>query len=306
MPFDPTQVTTLIRGRGPRRPIKVQQLTQHEAKQEALRLSNAGLVGADSKIRVLIDVMSSTGIVPQQYLQDFLPMQERSLRRYREKTILQRVPIPPSLVPCLPTRTYFLYALGMVGLELATLIHGRTPSGYIESEHDTISHDVLCNVVYHALYHGVRVLDYAAVLYNRYEATIHDYKGKALLEPDAMVVLKHATHPRQVYLIEYHHEDFGRRAESKVLKYERVLREYPELWQSKWQTSVPPTVLVVWTHKAVGAGYRKYFDERRRAVLPLRARWLGKPLQAFTQKQTVLVWEDLGAAQPKARLIPPV
>jgi hypothetical protein len=85
-----------------------------------------------------------------------------------------------------------------------------------------------------------------------------------------------------------------------------VLRDHPDLWHTKWQTTEPPTVLAVWTHNAVGTGYRKYFDERRRDNLRLHAHWLGKPLQAFIDKQTVLVWEDLGVGQPKARLIPPV
>ena len=305
MPYDPSNATTTVRARGAGKPLHIEPITQYEARQAATLLIQRGLVQPRMKVRSLIDLMSSAGILPEAQLEDLLNVTDRSIRRYRLKHLLQRVLVPPAIVNYMPFGARYAYVLGAVGIELALQVHGMTATGYLESEYDKVSHDLLCNLVYYALHNGVQVLDYSAVLYSRYEATIRDFRGKALLEPDAMVVLKHKNKPRQVFLIEYHHEDYGSRAEGKVLKYERVLREEREAWQSKWQTSEPPTVLAVWTHKAVGTGYRTYFEERRRKHIGLQARWLGKPLQAFTERQTVLVWEDLVAAQPKARLVHP-
>jgi hypothetical protein len=303
MPYDPSenQQASLPRGNG--KPLKTTQLTQYEARQEALQLLHEGVLGKRSKARALIALMNSAGIVTAAHLKELLNVNERSLRRYREKNYLERVLISPALESFLPPQTYFVYALGMVGIELATLIHGRTPTGYIEAQQDKVSHDLLTNLVYYHLYKGVKPLGYTAILYSRYEATIHDYKGKPLLEPDAMIVLKHPTRARQVYLMEYHHEDFGRRTAGKVVKYDNVLRDHPDEWQAKWQTPTPPTVLVIWTHKAVGTGYAKYFAEQRTYNAQPLARWLGKPLQAFLNKQTVLLWDNLGTGTSNEALI---
>lgn len=303
MPYDPTQNQTISLPRGNGKPLKTTQLTQYEARQEALQILHKGSLGKRSKARALIALMNSAGIVTAAQLKELLSVDERSLRRYREKNYLERVLIPPSLEPLLPAQTHFLYALGMVGIELATLIHGRSPTGYIEARQDKVSHDALANLVYYHMYKGVKPLGYSAILYSRYEATVHDYKGKPLLEPDAMIVLKHPTKARQVYLVEYHHEHFGTRVSNKVVKYDNVLRDYPEEWQSKWQTTTPPTVLVVWTHKAVGSGYAKYFAEQRNYSAQPLSRWLGRPLQSFLDKQTVLLWENLGKATPNEPLI---
>ena len=304
MPYNPTQPQATVRPRGIGKPIKVNPLTPYEARQAALQLLHEGALARHSKARALIALMNSAGIVPGLYLEELLGVNERSLRRYREKNFLARVAFPPALAPLLPPHTHFLYVLGMVGIELATLIHGMTPGGYIEAEQDKVSHDVLCNLVYFHLYHGGKPLGYSAILYNRYEATVRDYKGKALLEPDAMVVLEHPTKARQVFLIEYHHETFGRRAAGKVLKYENVLHDHQEDWQAQWQTSDLPTILSVWTHKAVGTGYRKYFENQRHQALQPQGRWLGKPLQAFLDRQTVLLWENLGTGNPYDALLP--
>lgn len=303
MPYNPNPTITTLRVRGPRRPVKVQQMTPHEAEQEAYRMIQAGLVEKHSKTRALIDAMSSAGILPPEYLQELIRVNGRTLRRYREKSLLERVAIPPLLVGYFPPKTHFFYTLGMVGIELATQLNGMTPTGYLEAKQDKISHDVLCNLVYYHLYRGVKPLGYSAVLYNRYEATVHDFKGKPLIEPDAMVVLEHPTKPRQVLLLEYHHEHFSSRSANKVMKYEGIFRDRPDLWQTKWQTTQAPTILVVWTHNAVATGYRRHFEERRTEHMSVQAQWLGKPLQTFVDKQTVLLWENLGTGQAQDRLL---
>jgi hypothetical protein len=303
MAYNPTHSNQTLKPRGAGKPVISTPMTANEAKQEAQFQLRRGLLQPRMKRRALIDLMSSAGVLPAEHLQELLSINERSVRRYREQHLLDRIVVPPALSPWFPLKTRYLYTLGMVGMELATQIHGMTPTGYIEAKQDKISHDVLCNLVYYHLYRGVKPLGYAAVLYNRYEATVHDFRGKPLLEPDAMVVLEHATKPRQVFLIEYHHEHFSSRSAGKVMKYEGIFRDRPELWQATWQTMQAPTILVVWTHNAVAMGYRRHFEERRTEHMSRHGQWLGKPLQAFLDKQTVLLWENLGTGQPQDRLL---
>jgi hypothetical protein len=302
MPYNPITTLKKVTPKGPGKPVKVLQLSQYEAKQEATRMIQAGLVRKHSKTRALIDVMSSAGILPSEYLQEFMGVNERTLRRYREKSLLERVSVPATLEKLVPPKTHFFYALGVVGIEVAAQIHGMVPLGYTEAVQDKVSHDVLCNMVYYALYRAVQALGYTAVLYSRYEATVHNHNGKPLIEPDAMVVMEHDTKPRQVFLIEYHHEHFSSRVKDKVLKYEAVLQDYPKEWQSKWQSKEPPTMLVVWTHRAVGTGYTLCFDERRQRSTT-QSRWLGKPLQSFLDKQTPLLWDNLTTGTPNDGLL---
>jgi len=253
-------------------------------------------------MREVIRLLSTAGILPGPTIMEFVGVTERSLRRYRHAHLLERIEIPERLRSIYPADT-IVYGLGSVGQVVGEILYNLIPIGYVEAKQDRVSHDLLCNLVYYALHKGLKPLGYQAGWYSKYEATIHDRDGRPLLEPDALVIADHPTKRSQCFLVEYHHEDFGRRAESKVLKYERVLRDHPETWQAQWQTTEPPTVLVVWTHKAVGTGYRKYFEQRRSEAMTTQSRWLGKPLQTFLEKQTVLLWDNLTTGQANDRLL---
>lgn len=284
------------------RPRRVTRLSAAEARQEALYLLRKGRLHEGTKLRNIVRLLSTAGVLPSTTIADLTGISERTMRRYRQTQVLEQIEVPERILPLYPPATR-LYALGPIGQMVGEILYNLIPIGYIEATQDHVSHDLLTNLVYYHLYKGVKPLGYTAILYSRYEATIHDYKGKPLLEPDAMIVLEHPTRARQVYLVEYHHEDFGRRTAGKVVKYDNILRDHPEEWQSKWQTPTPPTVLAVWTHKAVGTGYAKYFAEQRTYRAQPLARWLGKPLQSFLNKQTVLLWENLGTATPNEALI---
>lgn len=300
MPFRPFTTEAPAPHHG--RPPSVTRLGPTEARQEALYLIRQGLFAEGTKMRGTIQLLSTAGVLPGQTLRDLAGLAERTVRRYRQIHLLDRIEVPEKLHPIYPAGT-LLYALGPVGQMVGEILYDLIPIGYVEAKQDRVTHDLLCNLVVCALCKGLKPLGYQTGWYSKYEATIHDKEGRPLLEPDAMVIATHPTKPSQTFLIEYHHEDFGSRAEGKVLKYERLLRDHRRDWQPKWQTEVPPTILVVWNHTAVGTGYRTHFEGRRRQTLSVQGRWLGKPLRAFLDKQTVLLWENLGTGQPQDRLL---
>lgn len=303
MPYNPGHTNAQVNVRGSGKPVKVQLLTPYEARQAAMRLLRTGMVQRRTKYRALIDLLSSAGILPSLYLEELLGLTSRSVRRYREKSLIERIGLPAALEPFVPTGTHFLYTLGPVGLHLAEMVHGMTPTGYSEALQDKVTHDVLCNTVYYSLYRQMQPLGYNAILYSKYEATVHDLNGKPVLEPDALIRLEHASKPPQVFLLEYHNEHFGSRVEEKILRYERTLREQESEWRSTWQVEEVPTVLAVWTHRPVGVGYAVTLQRRREQGISGRARWLGKPLQALLDKQTLLLWDNLTTGQPNDRLL---
>jgi hypothetical protein len=300
MPYEPFTTESVAYHRG--RPLNVLRMTQAEARQEAMHLLRQGRLQEGTKMRSTIQLLSTAGILPSTTIADLVGVSERTMRRYRRSHLLDRIEVPRRLSAIYSTDTV-LYALGPVGQMVGEILYDLIPIGYIGAKQDHVSHDLLCNLVYYAVCKGIKPLGYKAKWYSKYEATIHDREGRPLIEPDAMVIATHPSKPSQTFLIEYHHENFGRRAEGKVLRYEQIFREFREEWQFKWQTKDAPTLLVVWTHNAVGKGYRKHFEERHTKQMGLYGQWLGKPLQAFIERQTVLLWENLGTGQLQDRLL---
>jgi hypothetical protein len=284
------------------RPLRVTRMTPAEARQEALYLLRQGRVAEGTKIRATIQLLSTAGVLPSDTIADLVGVSERTMRRYRKTQLLDRIAVPERLNAIYPADT-IVYALGPIGQMVGEILYDLIPIGYIEAKQDRVSHDLLCNLVMDAVSKGVRSLGYRAEWYSKYEATLHDRDGRPLIEPDAMVLVTHATKRPQTLLIEYHHEHYSRRGESKVMKYERILRENKSEWQTKWQTQEAPTILVVWKHNAVGNGYHKHLEERRMEEMSIQGRWLGKPLQAFLEKQTVLLWDNMGTGQSQDRLL---
>lgn len=274
---------------------KVVQISPYEAKQQALYLLRSNRLNPGTILSNVIDLLATAGVYPEDQLMELTTASRRTLQRYRKKGYLDLVVTPHKLTKLFKEKLK-IYCLGPIGLALAELRHGLVPTGYLKQGTDRITHDVLCNKVYYHLYQAARQVGYSAILKGKYEATIHSRTGQPILEPDSMVILakeeenNEASGKEQIFLIEYHNEDFGSRAAEKVRKYEDIYRE--KLYR-QWHTLKMPPILVVTTHRAVAVGYKETIDTRRGGA-GINCTYLIKSLRTFLdQSQSPLVWLNL-------------
>ena len=268
------------RGKQPKRP----EITPHQAKQEAVRLLSEHRLStmADQVIKAL----ATGGVLTSDQLHRIADVSLRSLQRYQRRYLLNRLPILADELTALgladEPAALRLYTLGPVGLEIARLRHKHVPTGYIGYGTHFIIHDVLTNEVVLRLADLAAARGYELLWSSKYEATVHDERGKPVLEPDALVVFTRGEERRH-FTIEFHNEDHGLRARQKVDRYERVYRD--GRWRDEWETDEMPRVLVVFTHKVVGRGSSRKRGSQggyQNAVALARSRgsrcvFLGKP-----------------------------
>ena len=145
MTYDPEKHTTLDQ-RGTGRPASVPKISTYEAKQEALLMIRRGLMRPSSKIYQTCALVGTAGVLTQENLLELGHISERTLRRYRLKGILDLVPAPRKIIELLGNER--IWTLGPIGLQLSKIQLELVPTGYLESQIDNISHDVLCNNVY--------------------------------------------------------------------------------------------------------------------------------------------------------------
>ena len=290
MTFNPElDISNKKRGIGRLAPVR--KITTYEAKQEALHMLRSGQVKAKTKLRSVLMLLGTTGVLLEEQLLDLTGVSERTLRRYRQKSLLDVVPTPIKLTNLLSEERR-IWTLGPIGTALTEMLHGQglIPTGYLSSRLDRATHDVLCSLVYYHLYCAAKQKGYTAILKSKYEATLHNRKGQPVLEPDAMVILRQPEMDDLLFTIEYHNEDFASRAAEKVRKYENI---YQDGLYTQWQTKKMPPILIVTTHRAVAVGYKEIIDTRLTGA-GVRCTYLIKPLRTFLDKtQSPLVWLNL-------------
>ena len=289
MTYDPDK-TSEAKKRGAGRLADVPKISTYEAKQEALLMIRRGRFSPKTKLYHVVALLGTTGVLIQEHLLILCKISERSLRRYREQGLLDMVPTPRAIQERFGDKR--IWTLGPIGQQLARLHLELVPTGYLESQIDNITHDVLCNLVYVKTYQTARRNGYTAILKSRYEASLKDFRETQILQPDAMIILRHETTGEEKhFVVEYHNEDFSSRAAEKIKKYEHVYRE--GYWQDQWHLDKFPPILIVTTHRAPALGYRKDITLRQKGV-GVRCTYLIKPLRTFLDgSQSPLVWLDL-------------
>ncbi len=166
---------------------KMSTITPYEAKQQALLMVRKGRYKPGSKLDKVIQLLSTGGVFLEEQVIELTGAKKRTLQKYRKKGYIDLLPAPLKLSELISKPR--VYALGPIGLALAELQNKLVPTGYLKSSYDRVTHDVLCNVVYYHIYKAAKQMGYVAILKGKYEATIHNRKGQATLEPDSMIIL---------------------------------------------------------------------------------------------------------------------
>lgn len=271
---------------------KIIKISAYEAKQEAVHLIRSNRVRPGTILSNVVDLLAEAGVLTEDQLMETTNASRRTLQRYRQKGYLD-VAIASDIVMSLFEKNNLkIYCLGPIGLAIAEIKHGLVPKGYIQEKTDLVTHDLLCNQVYYHLYEESASHKYVAILKGKYEATLHDQKGKPILEPDAMIVLRHeVTGEEKVFLVEYHNEDFSSRAAGKVRKYEYIY-EHAD-WRDRWNVETFPTILISTTHLAPAHGYKEDIDQRKRGM-GVKCRYMIKSISKLMSGEGGrLRWVDL-------------
>lgn len=260
MPYDPTRQSK-IKKSGTGRLAVIPKINAYQAKQEALHMIRRGRMKPTSKLYNVVGLLGTAGVLPEADVIELGLVTKRTLNRYRKDAILDVIPTPPLIGQELDPKQ--LWALGPVGLQLAKIQFELVPTGYLESKIDNVSHDVLCNCLYTQLHKATKNTEYTAILWNRYEVSLVDYKGVPYLQPDGMITLK-GNGKVGHFLLEYHNEDWGGRASEKIKKYENLRgNNYTKVeWRDQWQLEKFPPILVIARHKAVATGYKEAVEQR--------------------------------------------
>ncbi len=293
MTYNPEKNTSDTRGIG--RPASVPKISTYEAKQEALLMIRRGLVKPSSKVYQTCGLLGTAGVLAQEHLLELGNISERTLKRYRQKGILDLVPAPAKIYDLLGAER--VWALGPIGIQLSKIQLELVPTGYLESEIDNISHDVLCNYVYVKIQRAATQMGYTAILKSRYEASIKDFRNTQILQPDAMIILRHKkTREDKVFVVEYHNENYSSRAAEKIKKYEHVYQE--GYWRNQWHSGSFPPILIATTHLAPATGYEREIKKHLRGA-GLKCTYLVKSLRTLLDdSQSPLEWVDLEKKRP--------
>lgn len=282
------------RRKQPGRIALLRDLTPHEARQEAeQRVRTRSYSEAQ---RGAIQLLGACGVVRLDLFRRRLKLAERTVRKYRTLRLIDLVELPQALNTLFQDDLHQAVVLGPVGLALAEMEERMVPRGYLSSPQDRISHDLLCSLVCLRLMDAFLQQGHEVILHGRYTATVLDDEGRPVLEPDALLEVKAAQGPRHLFVVEYHHEDYGGRAMGKVSKYEEIWwhHDHGRRWcRRAWRATQMPTVLVAWTHRAVGTGYHEAIQTRK-AGRGLENTYLGKPLSSFLAGDPPLLWRDFG------------
>ncbi len=157
-------------------------------------------------------------------------------------------------------RSMILYTLGPVGIEISKERHGVSPpTGYLSYPLERTSHDLVMNEIVLQIAGQAMENGWRTVWVSKYEATLYNEDGAAILEPDAMLRLT-KDGDELVYLFEFHNEDKSTRAHSKVRKYETAA-SLENLWAQAWEVEEFPPLVAVFRKPIVGTGYNEAVRE---------------------------------------------
>jgi len=260
-------------GRRPKRAA----VSQQQARQIARSISPSPLT------RSVIDALATAGILTLRQLQVLTDISGRHLRRLHQQYVVDRLQLDPEtqsrLAELLDANRSecIVYFLGPVGLEIVKVAGRTAPSGYTGFGTARIIHDVLAAEVVIRLSRDFQAAGWETLWLGRHDASVLDERGRVVLEPDALLILRKGEKEVR-FVLEFHNEpQGGYRAAEKVERYERVYRDGH--WRESWQTDTMPPILAVFIHSGVGKGYMNAVQAQSR--LGLRNRFLGKSWEEF-------------------------
>ncbi len=254
--------------------VDLSQITPQQAKTEARHVLSGGL--SPMAWRAL-DLLASGGVLSAQRL----GVAERTLRKWAQMRLLDRLAFSEQtlqqhlLTFGLEDAHPVLYALGPVGVEIATQRHDVPPpvgyQGYLLSR---VLHDVIVGEIVLRLAEAIGVRDWKVEWLGKYEGALTDKAQKqVILEPDALIRFRKGN-DEHAFLIEYHNEDKQTRAAMKVEKYEAAFSEGN--WRQRWEVEKFPPVLAIFWQPIVGAGYKNAVEGKR-----LNCTYYGKTLKTL-------------------------
>jgi hypothetical protein len=210
------------------------------------------------------------GVVALMHYQELLRIAPRTIRKYGELGLLERL---PDRTPKLrkiglkePTADLRLYTLGPVGHAMAELEAITAPSGY-HALVDRVTHDFLATHVVVKFLLAAQARGFDWEWRNRYQATVQFEYGKESIEPDAALRLSKVGEKQpRVFLLEFHNEDHSKRVAGKLFRYYRVHEGRTLKSVHPWWGVPHPTLLAVSPYPApVNAYFYAFTDPENHA-----------------------------------------
>jgi hypothetical protein len=266
--------------------------TPQQIRLEALQVLRRGL--SPQRWRVL-DLLAIGGVLSVAQCQ----VSYRALRKYAQEQLLDRLPYTVNDlkqamddygIPGSNDTDTLLYTLGSLGIEIARQRHGHPPpTGYLGYTLQRTLHDVVRNEIVLRLAHYAESLGWSVRWLGHAESTLIK-DGEAILEPDALLILRHEQQEK-AFLLEFHNEDKQIRAYEKVRRYEAAYAT--QLWQSQWGLAVFPHVLAVFTLPIIADGYQNAIREREQ----VHGHYDGKLLAGILDNNRLGEWTNIATGQ---------
>ncbi|GEM_PF-842513 len=275
-------------------------VTTNQAEQVAFQKLRSGL--SEQQI-AMIDNLGQGGVMTAHQLQAVTGLSYARLKQSQSELLLDRVRLLPDLHPqrlidsglveASDKSGAMVYTLGMVGMALAKqrlAPYKPAPSGYIGFNGTRIIHDLMVNEIVLRMGKRAAELGWQLQWIHKQRASVFDEKGNAMIEPDALLLLRHpATQIERMLALEYHNEDRGARAKMKVDKYHQTFLS--NRWNEGWDTKTMPAVAAVFRNDFVGQDYFACVKEAT-TKNGLKVRFIGKSLSDMLSLNADEGWVD--------------
>ena len=277
-------------------------LTPQQIKMEAANILTGGLTAGNWRT---MDFLATGGIISAKNLFGT----DRTLRSLAQMRLLDRLSLDIHDVRVafsevgLPAgdEDTSLYMLGPIGVEIASIRHGVVPpSGYQAYTPMRIMHDIATNEIVLRLAEIIGKRGWTVDWLGKYEATLSDKAGKALLEPDAVIRFRKDGEDGGdgAFVLEYHNEDWQTRASFKVDRYEKAILEGN--WREQWEVESFPPVLVSFLKPIVGAGYQNATKGKKLGCV-----YYGKTFKSVLEGN-LDEWVNIGKGMKREKILPAV
>lgn len=274
-------------------------MSPQQIKIEAGRILSGGL---SPRVWRILDLLSTGGVLPVSRLP---ALNERKMRQWAQIRLFERLSVETEELHIQMEGIQLLddkplYLLGPVGVEIASIRHGVVPpSGYQAYTPMRIMHDIATNEIVLRLAAMIGGRGWTVDWLGKYEATLTDKSGKAILEPDAVIRFRKDGEDGGdgAFALEYHNEDWQTRAAFKVERYERAFSDGN--WREQWEVETFPPVLVSFLKPIVGAGYQNATKGKK-----LNCTYFGKTFKSVLEGTLLDEWTNIGAGMKREIILP--
>jgi hypothetical protein len=252
---------------------------------------------------------STAGVIALMHYQALLSISPRTIRKYVELGVLERLPDRTPKLRKLgfteSNEALRLYTLGPVGHAMAEMESIIAPSGY-HAVVDRVTHDFLATYAIIRFLQAAEGRGFKWEWRNRYQATLQFTRGNRSIEPDAALRLTHSKRKEQsVLILELHNEDHSKRVAEKLYHYRLVGDGSNMQTLQPWWDEPKPTLIAVSPYAApINAYYYAFTDPENHAYPTggrgeLRANYLpknpvvGGSLTTLWKQSVWEVWTNL-------------